>query len=239
MAKASSKVGKNGVANRVFSENGKAKHGKVKHEADEEPPVKVKGRAVTVKEPIQLPRLDRRIARITIAGDEPLIVHRMSEKAKKQMLEKQQNKASKGREIRDPHNEYRESLYVLPDGRYGFKAHAFKLSSVSACTSLKREIPMTLVRQAFHVKGEFIVIEGEPEMREDVVKIGMGTTMLRYRGEFKKWKTTLTIEYNARAMSLEQIVSLFELAGFGVGVGEWRPERNGMFGRFRIEKVEG
>jgi hypothetical protein len=44
----------------------------------------------------------------------------------------------------------------------------------------------------------------------------------------------LDIQYNARAISQDQLLNLINLGGFSVGVGEWRPERSGDFGRFRV-----
>ena len=63
----------------------------------------------------------------------------------------------------------------------------------------------------------------------------MGTADLRYRGEFKEWATTLHIRYNAKAMSMEQIINLFNIGGFACGVGEWRPSKDGAFGTFHVE----
>ena len=71
-------------------------------------------------------------------------------------------------------------------------------------------------------------------MREYMVRIGMGTADIRYRGEFKKWSTTLHIRYNSNAMSAEQIVNLFNVAGFACGVGEWRPQKDGSYGCFHV-----
>jgi hypothetical protein len=31
---------------------------------------------------------------------------------------------------------------------------------------------------------------------------------------------------------------MLEAAGYGVGVGEWRPERDGVFGRFEVQVSE-
>lgn len=72
-------------------------------------------------------------------------------------------------------------------------------------------------------------------MRQDMVRVGMGTADVRFRGEFTAWATTLSVTYNAKSLSPEQIVNLFNLAGFGVGVGEWRPEKDGSYGRFHVE----
>ena len=71
-------------------------------------------------------------------------------------------------------------------------------------------------------------------MREDRVKIGPGTTSLTYRPMFEKWSCVLPIAYNANLISAEQIAQIFEYAGFHVGVGDWRPARNGEFGMFRV-----
>jgi hypothetical protein len=193
-------------------------------------------KAVETKPPvsakIELPRLDIRFMELTIVGDSGLICHRWSEKAKKQMLDKQMGKASAGKEPKDPDEDYRSSLYPLPDGGYGFPAIAFKCAAVEACTSLGKSVTKVAARQAFHVVGELVRIEGEPKMREDMVRLNPGTADIRYRAEFEEWTTTLKLRYNSRVLSGEQVVNLFNTAGFAVGVGEWRPERNGMHGMF-------
>jgi hypothetical protein len=38
-------------------------------------------------------------------------------------------------------------------------------------------------------------------------------------------------------MSAEQVLNLFNTAGFACGVGEWRPERDGSNGRFRVAEA--
>lgn len=183
---------------------------------------------------IELPRLDIRTIQVRIIGDSALICHRWSEKAKKEMLDKQMGKASAGKTPKDPERDYNESLYPFPGGGYGFPAIAFKNAAVSACTSLGKAVTKVAARQAFHVIGELVRIEGEPRPREDMVRIGMGTADIRYRGEFPEWSTTLTIRYNARVLTAEQIVNLFNTAGFAVGVGEWRSEKDGGFGLFHV-----
>ena len=190
--------------------------------------------AATSTTTVTLPPLQIETVNVTLIGDTPLIVHRWSEKAKKQMLDKQMKKASAGKEAKDPERDFRESLYVLEDGTYGFPIIGFKAAAVTACTSIG-SMTKVAARQAFHVDGEFAVIEGdEPQMREDMVRVGMGTADIRYRGEFKNWWTTISVKFNANVMSAEQILNLMQTAGFAVGVGEWRPEKDGQFGRFHV-----
>ena len=173
--------------------------------------------------------------RLRLIGTSPLIVHKWSEKAKKQMLDKQMKRGSQGKAAKDPDQDYRESLYIREDGTYGFPAVAFKAAAVRAGTYC--EMKMVFLRGAFHVEGDLVHVEGEPQRREDMVRVGMGTADIRYRPEFPKWATELDVSYNSRALAAEQIVNLFEIAGFAVGVGEWRPEKDGQFGRFRVEAI--
>ncbi len=191
------------------------------------------GQAVaTETQTIMLAAPDLRVIQLGIAGTSPLICHQWSEKAKKQMLDKQTKQAKNGRETKDPDQDYEDSLYLHPEGGYGFPAVAFKAAAVRAGTYA--DMKMTFLRGAFHVIGELARIEGTPEPREDMVRVNNGAPDIRYRGMFPTWHTTLTIRYNARAISAEQILNLFQVAGFSVGVGEWRPERNGSFGTFEV-----
>lgn len=182
--------------------------------------------------PIEIKRL-----LITIVGDSPLIMHAWSDKAKQEMLDKQMGKARAKKEPKDPQRDYEEAFYRLPDGRPGFPTIAFKAAAVAAARQVEG-LTMTFLRGAFHITGELAVIEGEPQMREDTVRIGMGTADLRYRPEFKEWKTVLDVRLNSRAMTIEQLIHLINQAGFSVGIGEWRPEKDGQYGMFHVEGVE-
>lgn len=184
---------------------------------------------------VKVPEMKIEGLEITLVGDSPLICHRWSEKAKKQMRDKQMKKAVGGKEAKNPEQDFRESLYPLPGkGKYGFPAVAFKAAAVDAATYLDGA-KKTQLRGAFHIDGELVPLTGTPTMREDMCKIGMGTADLRYRGEFKDWKAKLRIRFNAAAISAEQIVNLFQTAGFSVGVGEWRPQRDGSYGMFHVQ----
>ena len=196
---------------------------------------------------VSIPAIEIKTFQIRLVGDSPLIVHAWSEKAKREMLEKQMKKAVKGKEAKDPFADFCNSLYWLSDkpekptmedvqkAKFGFPVVAFKAAAVDGGYQSGIIPTKTVARAAFHIVGEFAEIEGTPEMREDMVRVGMGTSDIRYRGEFKNWATTLTIRYNANAMSLEQIINLFNVGGFACGIGEWRPAKNGSYGMYHVE----
>ncbi len=208
--------------------------------------------ATAVKIPssmIEIPDLQINTFRLWLIGDAPLVVHRWSEKAKAQMRGVHGKKPMVGRAKRNPDEEYRESLYHHTEGRderdpavwdgesYGFPAVAFKNAAITAVTQLAG-VTKVMMRGAFHVNlgDEVVQVHGSPVMREDMVGLPRGGTDLRYRGEFFPWSTELTIRVNTQVVSEEQVVSLYETAGFAVGVGEGRPERNGVWGLFHVAR---
>lgn len=188
---------------------------------------------------ITLPALTIQTAEIQLIGDSPLICHAWSKKAKQEILDKQMKKAKQAKGAKNPQTDYEESLYVMPEdseAKYGFPAVAFKAAAVDACSHVAN-ITKTISRGAFHIVGELVPIFGKPHMREDMVRLGgIGAPAdIRFRGEFTEWSTKFTIRYNSNVIQLEQIMNLFNTAGFAIGVGEWRPQKDGVFGMFHCK----
>jgi hypothetical protein len=181
---------------------------------------------------IELPALKIQTLSLMLIGDSPLIVHAWSEKAKRQMLDKQMKKATKAKEAKDPEADYEACFYRTEAGGYGFPAIGVKAAMVSACRFV--EMKMTEARGAFHIDCEMLSVIGDPRPREDMVRVGMGTADIRYRPEFVDWRIPVDIKFNAGVISAEQIANLLNTAGFAIGIGEWRPERNGSYGRFHV-----
>lgn len=207
----------------------------------------------TEEKSIVIPAINIQTAVINLVGDSPLIMHKWSEKAKKEILDKQMKKAkTKGHDAKDPVRDFIDSMYWLsgePDekteagfekaiqngARFGFPSVAFKASAVAAGFRVGVTKNMVSMNAAFHIDGEFVEIIGTPRMREDMVRVGMGVADIRYRGEFPEWRATFAVRYNASALSLEQLVNLFNLGGFACGIGEWRAEKGGTYGMYHIE----
>lgn len=187
----------------------------------------------TAQTQISIPAPDIRTATFRLVGTTSLICHAWSHKAKEQMLAKQMKRASVGKTAKDPEQDFRDSLYPMSDGDgYGFPAIAFKAAMVRAGTYL--DLKMTFLRGCFHVPDGLLRIDGTPEPREDMVRVGQGTADIRYRAEFSPWVVELPIRYNANVISEEQIANLLVTAGFSVGVGEWRPEKDGNHGMWEV-----
>ena len=126
--------------------------------------------------------------------------------------------------------------------RFGFPANAFKMAGNAAAYRNGLVKNQMALRGAYFLNapdnGELVEIKGDkPQCREDIVHVGMGSADLRYRAIFEHWYCDMVVEYNAAGvMKIDDILSCIELGGYGVGVGEWRPECDGIFGRYHIEK---
>ncbi|MCM0751537.1 hypothetical protein DEA98_10035 [Brucella pseudogrignonensis] len=206
--------------------------------------------ATKVETGITLPKLNIQLMEVVVIGDSPLIVHAWSEKAKKEMLDKQLKVAKGAREAKDPVADFQNTMYRFEDGGHGFPSIAFKAAAVTAGTSVAG-LTKIAARQAFHMLGENADIAGafdgaqsrtnlvrilgsEPQMREDMVRVGMGTADIRYRAEYPDWHAKLLVRYNANVLSEAQILNLINVAGFAVGIGEWRPEKDGNYGMYHV-----
>lgn len=190
---------------------------------------------------IQIQRIAAETIVVPIIGTAPLIVHAWSEKAKRQMLDTQQGKKAP-KQTRDPQADYESSLYYT-DAGYGFPLMAFKAATVGAARYYGKDVAMTTLRQALFMTGVpskdrsqiLTPIQGEPKMREDMVRVGMGGTDLRYRGEFLDWTAELTITYVTSMLSRDSVLSLIDAGGMGIGIGEWRPEKKGQNGTYAVD----
>lgn len=193
---------------------------------------------------VSISRIGTETLRVPILGTAPLIVHRFSEKAKRQMLDGMQGRKSP-KEAKNPEAEYEAAFYRTDEGGYGFPVIAFKAATVGAARFYGKSVSMTALRQFVFFDAPFskdagqklAPITGEPHMREDVTRVGIGGTDLRYRPEFTEWSTEVEITYVKSMLTRESVLSLIEAGGMGVGIGEWRPEKKGDFGTYQIDET--
>ena len=209
-------------------------------------------------EVVEIQRLDIQRANIRIIGDSPLIVHAWSEKAKRMMFETH-TKATKttSREVKDPIYDFINSLYWLegkPEestveafdkavkngAKWGFPVGAIKQAGNASAYRMGWTKSIAELRGAYYLAAEYgdmVEIKGSiPEIREDMVRVSNGNADIRYRGEFKNWYMDLILEYNASSkITIEQIINIINAGGYACGIGEWRPDKDGTFGKYHVE----
>jgi hypothetical protein len=201
---------------------------------------------------IVIPQQKLRAMLIRLKGTTPLITHRFSEKARRQIRETQAKTAQKGaKSVRGPAEiaaeimachypvEGREGI-APENGRFGFPSSGFKSASFSAAvhgTGLFK----SRVKCLYFVTGELVPIYATSiDVREDAVRLENGVVQLRYRPYYAEgWSAEIGIRFMPDAISPDQIVNLFDLAGSAVGIGENRAGKTGnTYGSWAITGVE-
>jgi hypothetical protein len=178
-----------------------------------------------------------------------LVVHAFAEKAKAEIRAKQAKKARQAKPERKPEEEAEAAKYVDAKGHECVPVTAIKKALVSSATAFD-DLTKVALRQALFVApsadpaSALVPIERHDGsaavgvMREDAVTIGMNTRGLAYRPAYDEWQLRVTVEFNPRLVSKEQLLALLGHAGWGVGICEGRPERSSALGWGRFEVVK-
>lgn len=170
---------------------------------------------------------------VEIGGTADMIQNRFSQKALEQMLRKHMGMAVE-RENKKPRQLIEEAKVVNTDGRVCVPSTAIKKAMLTASAQLKN-LKKTQLRISFFVVGNSVPIVYESmEPRMDMVRTaGIGRTPdVRFRPAFKNWKARFEIQFSDN-ISMQAVMDLLYRAG-QVGLCEWRPEKDGSFGTFKI-----
>lgn len=191
--------------------------------------------------------------KLWVVGTTPLICHAWSQKAKIEMLSKQVKAVKSGKEARDPEQDFVDSLYEMQPNVFGFPATGVKNCILSAAHK-DRGVARSSVLSSLWIDAEMVKVRpalagaicdmpliriwgSDPEMREDMTKIGTGLNKvanLAYRAQFSTWALRITGRFNVSMLNAEALAFLIQQSGMASGLGEWRNERKGMFGAFRL-----
>jgi hypothetical protein len=166
--------------------------------------------------------------------------------------------ARAGKRIPQPLDEARASLYVLPGSNQLYAAsdwfrEALLTSSKNFKDSSRRGNATMTVRTSgtvFQSELYFPLFraaeDGKPitsddseweNFRKRVVIQSNG--IVRSRALVRDWACTAEFEYDNEAMDPLLVTEMMHAAGKYPGVGDYRPEKKGPFGRFRAVSVDG
>ena len=203
-----------------------------------------KSKTASAGDEIKIRPLHIRRLIVPVKGNQPLITNKFSEEAERKLEESQSaDKVKAAKAPRDPEAEFLAARYVMfsdPDDVTkdicGFPSSGIKKAMVVAGGRVT-DLAMTTLRAVLNVDGSEGLVRidaGAPQMRTDhVVQVGRGN--LRYRPQFWPWRMDIPISFNADQISANDVVNLVQQAGFAIGIGDWRPEKNGPFGTFEVD----
>jgi hypothetical protein len=181
---------------------------------------------------------------VTIRGVTPLLIHRFGEEAEQARATRQ---VKVDRE--DPREAAHRVAYIAKDGTFYFNAFAIPNSMSNAGANHKmrgsrkslRFVVPSAVRMASDavtiLNGEGPAKDFEVDSRPVTIPATKGRIM-RHRPRFDQWGASFTMYVNDDLLAVETAHQLLNEAGMTVGIGDFRPEKRGPFGTFRVIKFE-
>lgn len=207
-------------------------------------------------EVIEIKKIEPKTVEITIVGDTDLILNKMNDVTTRQLTDARKDKA---KDITKP-NKWEEiitAIHWLNGKPVEFSeksleenlnpkvnapcitAFGLKKSFGEALTRNKISTYSTEFRATVNVLGgrdNLIPISfTEYHLDEKLMSPKKGAPVLVKQNRFSGWSATFKISFLDNVYSLEQIVNIINLAGFGLGIGSGR---NSDYGRYHIVNIK-
>ena len=181
---------------------------------------------------IEIAPISTHTIQLNILGTRPIIMNRLAEKAKQELLMPKGRKtaAEKAGSLKhNPVEEFRSSPYTLSDANeptlLAFPVAAFKKGMMAAALRIPG-VKKTEIAQLLWAEGDLTPIYGLPEMFMGIVRSAdmNRTPDVRTRAIVPKWAARIAITYVSPILNEKSVVNLIVAAGQLCGVGDWRPE---------------
>lgn len=204
-------------------------------------------------EVIELKPLSAKTVDVTITGDGDLVLNKMNDVTVRNLTNQRKNKA---KDI-EPSNIWEEiitSMHWFNGKPSDFSEEGLQeaLKNNAPCITsfgLKKSFGEAVVRNEIDkYKTKFdsnvnIIAPGglipitfaEYNIDEKLMSPKKGSPVLVHLNRFSGWKATFTLSYTDNVYSLEQILNIINLAGFGGGIGSGRLSG---YGRYHIERID-
>ena len=181
-----------------------------------------------------------KLVEIEIRGTSPLLIHRFTETNEQAKPTRRVVVANV-----DPREQATKAAYIADDGSFYFSAFSIPNAMANAGANHKmrgsRRTLRFIVPSAVRVTSETITIlncdgpakDFEVDSRPVTIPATKGRIM-RYRPRFDNWGAKFTISLDDNALSFEDANNLLSEAGQFIGIGDFRPEKRGPFGCFRV-----
>jgi hypothetical protein len=183
-----------------------------------------------------------KIIRVEIRGTTPLLIHKFGESA-------EQAKGTRAMIVskHDPRAEAEKVAYIRQDGTFYFSAFSIPAAMGNAGANHKmrssRKTLRFVVPSAVRVTTDTITILNgtgpaknfEVDARPVTIPATKGRVM-RYRPRFDNWGAAFELSINDNLLSVDDASMLLTEAGVSIGIGDFRPEKRGPFGCFRVSQ---
>lgn len=203
-------------------------------------------------ETIEIKRIDVKQVTVKIVGDGDLILNKMNDVSTRQLTDQRKNKA---KDMEVP-NEWEQIITAMHwrDGKptdFSEQGLIDALKNNAPCITafgLKKSFGEAVVRNEIDkfktkfdpsvniiAKGNLVPIKfTEHYIDEKLMSPMRGKPVLVRMNRFSGWSAEFTIQFTENVYSLEQIINIINLAGFGLGIGSGRTSG---YGRYHVGEV--
>lgn len=207
--------------------------------------------AAKKEEGIQLHEIKVKHAKITIEGDGDLVLNKMNDVVAMDLINARKDKAKRT----EKSNVWEEIITSMHwrDGKptdFSEEGLVDALTNNAPCITsfgLLKSFCDSVVRNGIDkwstkfkagvnviAKGGLIPITfAEHRIDEKLMSPKKGSPVLVHLNRFSGWKATFEISYVENIYSIEQIINIIELAGFGCGIGSGRTSG---YGRYHVSR---
>lgn len=204
-------------------------------------------------ETIEIKRIDVKQVTVKIIGDGDLILNKMNDVSTRQLTDQRKNKA---KDLEVP-NEWEQIITAMHwrDGKptdFSEQGLIDALKNNAPCITafgLKKSFGEAVVRNEIDkfktkfdpsvniiAKGNLVPIKfTEHYIDEKLMSPMRGKPVLVRMNRFSGWSAEFTIQFTENVYSLEQIINIINLAGFGLGIGSGRTSG---YGRYHVAEVK-
>lgn len=150
---------------------------------------------------------------------------------------------STGKKTYNDDEEAKLRLYLDPEGAFCHPCEAFTKAMVKAVAGKKfgKMFATAAIKGSVFITEPFALIEDEggKQMKKYTIDrrpVVIGKSrVLRCRPCFPKWQMKIALEIDTAILSKGNVKESLALAGRIIGIGDYRPEKGGGFGRFKVQ----
>lgn len=202
---------------------------------------------------IEIKKASVKIATVLIQGDSDLVLNKMNAPTSRALVDARKDKA-KTLEKPNYWEEVITSMHWYNGTPTDFSEEGLRnaLANNAPCISafgLRKSFGDAVVRNEIDnystkffasvnipAKGNLIPIKfAEHHIDEKLMSPKKGAPVLAKLNRFTGWSAEFTIQYLENVYSLEQIVNIIDLAGFGLGIGSGRSSG---YGRYHVSDIK-
>ena len=202
------------------------------------------------KNTIELKPLGNKYMEVTIVGDGDLVLNKMNDVTAKALTDARKDKA-KDTSKKNVWEEIITSMHWLKGKPTDFSEQGLidAMTNNAPCITgfgLKKSFGDAVVRNeidkyktkfdaSVNVVGDLHPITfSEHFVDEKLMSPKKGAPVLVHLNRFNGWSCKFTISYMENVYSVEQIINIINMAGFGLGIGSGRSSG---YGRYHVESV--